>query len=227
MNISTSECSSGCESGWTNYLDQSSYSAAEQFQKDGSEDCRYKLGANVEENGEDEDLSMVSDASSGPPHFQEDDAEDCFDETGYFCYGSSVSKQPNKTKKEKKIKQQRGKQQFSCPDDTATSPIMSFSKGKSALQKQFGFFQSSASGKPASGATGLPAASHDTENGHACGPPKACLRPGWAGPNPSPNLVRDPRPMPLVLEPDLPSSTYQLALGPLKTCPAWLAQGSV
>ncbi|GMP80841.1 hypothetical protein CsSME_00035791 [Camellia sinensis var. sinensis] len=178
MNISTSECSSGCESGWTNYLDQSSYSAAEQFQKDGSEDCRYKLGANVEENGEDEDLSMVSDASSGPPHFQEDDAEDCFDETGYFCYGSSVSKQPNKTKKEKKIKQQRGKQQFSCPDDTATSPIMSFSKkhvalspngastehtfsatpfkGKSALQKQFGFFQSSASGKPASGATGEP-----------------------------------------------------------------------
>ncbi|THF93952.1 hypothetical protein TEA_017642 [Camellia sinensis var. sinensis] len=182
MNISTSECSSGCESGWTNYLDQSSYSAAEQFQKDGSEDCRYKLGANVEENGEDEDLSMVSDASSGPPHFQEDDGEDCFDETGYFCYGSSVSKQPNKTKKEKKIKQQRGKQQFSCPDDTATSPIMSFSKKHVALspngastehtfsatpfKKQFGFFQSSASGKPASGATGLPAASHDTENGH-------------------------------------------------------------
>ncbi|KAL7245667.1 hypothetical protein ACSBR2_000905 [Camellia fascicularis] len=62
---------------------------------------------------------MVSDASSGPPHFQEDDEEDCFDE---------ISEQPNKTKKKKKIKQQRDKHQFSCPDDTATSPIMIVSK---------------------------------------------------------------------------------------------------
>ncbi|CAL5344539.1 unnamed protein product [Camellia sinensis] len=47
--------------------------------------CRYKLGANVEENGEDEYLSMVSDASFGPLHFQEDDEEDCFDEIGSFA----------------------------------------------------------------------------------------------------------------------------------------------
>ncbi|KAI8014036.1 hypothetical protein LOK49_LG05G03262 [Camellia lanceoleosa] len=106
MNASTSECSSGCESGWTMYLDdydhQSSYSA-DQFKKNGgrvvSEDCGYK-SANVKDFDEDEDLSMVSDASSGPPHVRED--ED--DETEYFCCGSSASEQANKRKKKRNSK---------------------------------------------------------------------------------------------------------------------------
>ncbi|XP_057469046.1 protein SOB FIVE-LIKE 5-like [Actinidia eriantha] len=171
MNISTSECSSGCESGWTMYLDQSSNSI-DQLQKSG---CRYKP-AHVEdyEEDEDEDFSMVSDASSGPPHFQED--EDLFDESGYVC--SSVSEQPNKRNTKKKITEQRSKQQNSNFDDTASSPVkkhiakppsgasvehtISFSqgfsathfKGKSALQKKLGSFHSSIPGKPAPGPTG-------------------------------------------------------------------------
>ncbi|KAA8528451.1 hypothetical protein F0562_035806 [Nyssa sinensis] len=180
MNVSISGCSSGCESGWTNYLDQSSNSA-DQFHKFGGgmvdENYRRKAANEELEDEEDEDLSMVSDASSGPPHFHED--EDCSGETGYFCYASEQAK---KMKKKKKIKEHKGKQQHSYLDDTASSPILSFSKknvafsaneasmenvlgfsqgnsatqfkGKSAFRKHFGFLQSSLPGKPASGAAG-------------------------------------------------------------------------
>uniref|UniRef100_A0A5B7CAE5 Uncharacterized protein n=1 Tax=Davidia involucrata TaxID=16924 RepID=A0A5B7CAE5_DAVIN len=169
MNISTSGCSSGCESGWTNYLDHSSNSA-DQFHKFGGgivdEDYRSKVAY---DNDEDEDLSMVSDASSGPPHFHED-------------YTSSASEQAKKIKKKHKIKEHRGKQQHSYLDDTASSPVLSFSKknvalssneasmdhvlgfsqgfsathfkGKSAFRKHFGFLQSSVPEKPASEAAG-------------------------------------------------------------------------
>lgn len=116
MNISTSDCSSGCESGWTMYLDQSSNSA-DQFQK---ANMRFKA-ANEEEYDEleDEDLSMVSDASSGPRHLQED--EDSFDGNGYLC---SDSGHPNKKEKKKKnVKEQRSKKQYSNLDDTAISPV--------------------------------------------------------------------------------------------------------
>ncbi|THU64348.1 hypothetical protein C4D60_Mb01t25550 [Musa balbisiana] len=46
----SSDCSSGCQSGWTAYL---------------------------EEEEEEEDLSMVSDASSGPPQLREEDEQRC------------------------------------------------------------------------------------------------------------------------------------------------------
>ncbi|CAL4913105.1 unnamed protein product [Urochloa decumbens] len=62
----SSECSSGCQSGWTTYLDDhsSSYScggAASRFH--GSGKPYY-----CEEYSEEDDLSMISDASSGPRH---------------------------------------------------------------------------------------------------------------------------------------------------------------
>ncbi|KAG5543662.1 hypothetical protein RHGRI_016426 [Rhododendron griersonianum] len=139
-NFSTSECSSGCESGWTMYLDQSSNSA-DQFQKASSTGFK---AANEEEYDEDEDLSMVSDASSGPRHFQED--EDSFNGNGYLC---SVSGQANKKKKKKNVKEQRSKKQFSNLN------LHEYLKqGKSALHKHIGFFHSSVPGKPASGAPG-------------------------------------------------------------------------
>jgi hypothetical protein len=60
-----SECSSGCQSGWTTYLDddRSSYSysyddTAQQHQQQPCYGCDYSE--------EEDDLSMVSDASSGP-----------------------------------------------------------------------------------------------------------------------------------------------------------------
>lgn len=171
--MSASECSSGCESGWTMYLDQSSVSATQ---------CQRASGNNVyddygnsrakQDNYEEEDLSMVSDASSGPPHFNED--EDCFDGNRQFCSSSSVLGSGRKNENKKKGKKHGSKQQHSYLDDTASSPVLSFSKkslnpsnnggrmdfsqgfsatqfkGKNAFQKSFGYFQSSANGKTAS-----------------------------------------------------------------------------
>ncbi|KAK3000505.1 hypothetical protein RJ639_022313 [Escallonia herrerae] len=122
MNISTSECSSGCESGWTMYLDQSSNSG-DRYRRTGGEGGRSR-GRNGNVGEEDEDLSMVSDASSGPRHFQEDDQDYCFDHGGYF--GGQAKK--GKQKKKKNIAQ-------AVTLDTSAAKF----KGKSALQKHFGF----------------------------------------------------------------------------------------
>lgn len=118
MNLSASHCKcsssgSGCESGWTSYLDQSSLSR-NRYQ------C-YSLGdGHNQEEEEEDDLSMVSDASSGPPHYCEHD-EDCFDEKGSF-YSPHLPSElaPAKSKNKKKIKQQ---QHNSYLDDTASSPV--------------------------------------------------------------------------------------------------------
>ncbi|KAG6786445.1 hypothetical protein POTOM_008046 [Populus tomentosa] len=145
MNVSASEYSGGgggCESGWTSYLNQSSNSK-HQYQGGfgGFVDGDY---ARVEEDQE-EDLSMVSDASSGPPQYCEDD--------GYGC-----DKLAKKSRSKKKSKEHgRSKQHSYLDDSTASSPALgkaSFSathfKGKSSLKKHLGFFQSSHSDKAAS-----------------------------------------------------------------------------
>ncbi|XAR61975.1 hypothetical protein NMG60_11016538 [Bertholletia excelsa] len=181
MNMNTSEYSRGCESGWTTYLDQSLYSADRSGASIFTENYRYKAERLEDYEGdedEDEGLSMVSDASSGPPHFNEDEDYCC--EIGYLVPGSSVSQvsERNKKNKKKKIKEQRVKTEHSYLEDTASSPIKNhpalprsrasmdhplglsqgFStthlKGKSSLQKRFGFFRSSVPGQPAAGATG-------------------------------------------------------------------------
>lgn len=158
MSISASESSSGCESGWTLYLDQSSSIPATQWQKAKLED----------EN--DEDLSMVSDASSGPPHLQEEeDDEESFNGNGLFSSPPAESALAKKSNKNQKIVKKQGKQKRLNLDDTASSHDLSFSKknlnqskkngsmgfsattqykGKSALSKPFGFFNSSHSEKP-------------------------------------------------------------------------------
>ncbi|KAI5655176.1 hypothetical protein M9H77_32363 [Catharanthus roseus] len=130
MNISTSECSSGCESGWTMYLDQFSSSSMDQCNR------RNNLPSIVDNNNnhfdvfkdeeeddgeEDEDLSMLSDASSGPPplHFcQKEEQEDKEEE-----------EKRNKNNR-KKVKEQRKIMQQSLHlDDTASSsPVFNFSK---------------------------------------------------------------------------------------------------
>nr|GMD96405.1 uncharacterized protein LOC109152693 [Ipomoea batatas] len=142
MNLSGSECSSGCQSGWTTYFDQKSNSEDQYNSRFLGEDQRGKMGFCSEE---DEDLSMVSDASSGPPHFR--------------------GKQKRKSTEIWGDKEQR------CYlDDTASSPALSFPfkentasmennvpgvsekhlKDKSVLGKHFGFLKSSKSGKAAS-----------------------------------------------------------------------------
>ncbi|KAK9271321.1 hypothetical protein L1049_026911 [Liquidambar formosana] len=129
MNIPSSEWSSGCESGWTLYLDQSSVSAT-QYQRGGGgvvddEDYRGK-GGKEDDNYKEEDLSMVSDASSGPPHFHEDDE----DGDGHFCSASSAYSESSskKSKRKMKMKKHGSKEQHSYLDDTASSPVLSLSK---------------------------------------------------------------------------------------------------
>ncbi|KAJ6404963.1 hypothetical protein OIU84_013022 [Salix udensis] len=156
MNVSASEYSSGgCESGWTSYFDQSSNSKHQYQGFGGFADGEY---TRLEEEQE-EDLSMVSDASSGPPHYGEDG--------GYGC-----DKLERKSQSKKKSKEYGRSQQHSYLDDTASSPalgkkvnsegtaehVLEFSqgfsathfKGKSSLKKHLGFFQSSRAEKAAS-----------------------------------------------------------------------------
>lgn len=62
-----------------------------------------------EEEDEDEDLSMVSDASSGPPHY------------------ASFSQEKDKSKTKEAI---WPKKQSLCLDDTASSPVYTFSQAR-------------------------------------------------------------------------------------------------
>ncbi|XP_022843899.1 uncharacterized protein LOC111367320 isoform X2 [Olea europaea var. sylvestris] len=156
MNISNSECSSGCESGWTMYLDQLSNSTN-----------HYNRAGDVYDDQDDENLSMVSDASSGPPQFEDN------------CENYASDEQKKNGNHKKKMTQKRGKQQSLYLDDTASSPMFRFSKdnvayshihtslehvpgfsqgpsvpdfgGDSITKKHFGFFKSSAERKKASG----------------------------------------------------------------------------
>ncbi|KAL8130969.1 hypothetical protein AgCh_007045 [Apium graveolens] len=97
--MSTTECSSGCESGWTAYLDQSSNSTYDKYKSERTK--------RVTLQDEDEDLSMVSDASSWPRH----------------------DKQGKIKKRNTKITENKGKFiEDCCLDDTASSPVLSFSK---------------------------------------------------------------------------------------------------
>nr|XP_004238083.1 uncharacterized protein LOC101256378 [Solanum lycopersicum] len=177
MNFSGSECSSGCESGWTMYLDQFSEDQYNNNRRDISHNNIPPYGINYkteyvnddEEEEEDEDMSMVSDASSGPPHFHEDY---CFDENGYIFY-PSASQNTQKNKEKRKINEQKVKKQSIYLDDTASSPFSNFpkdercyndrtsmemvtgfsethSKGKSVLGKHFGFLKTSVSGRTSS-----------------------------------------------------------------------------
>ncbi|KAL2498144.1 hypothetical protein Adt_23694 [Abeliophyllum distichum] len=111
MNTSDSECPSGCESGWTMYFDQfSNYSGRHGQGLARPIDEYYAKGAYANENTEGEDLSMVSDATSGPPIFEN--------------YEESTVRRQTKSKQKKKTKEQ----QNLYLDDTASSPFFHFSQ---------------------------------------------------------------------------------------------------
>lgn len=169
MNTSTSEYSSGCESGWTMYLDQNSNStdpysrgyAYDQYEEKGA----YAYTIHEED---DEDLSMVSDASSGPPHYRHYDNSQYYG--GYVSEDKTKSMTTTKTKtKTKSNSRKEPKQQSLCLDDTASSSIFHFSQdnvphsddhnsvgnvysashfeGESITKKRLSFFKSSTKGK--------------------------------------------------------------------------------
>lgn len=68
-----------------------------------------------------EDLSMVSDASSGPPHYD----NECYCQNWYPCLSSKAKESQ---KKNKKVKEYGRSQQPSPLDDTASSPFFNSSK---------------------------------------------------------------------------------------------------
>ncbi|GMI88303.1 hypothetical protein like AT4G33800 [Hibiscus trionum] len=165
MNFMDSECSSGCESGWTNYLEQSFLSANPSKKKNGfkTKKTGFRDGnrgkQKVEE--EEEDLSMVSDASSGPPHFYEDvnGGSQLFHEYT-AAQGQGVALNKNGGQRHRN-KEQRRRLQAHDDDDTASSPFINYSKNNnnqaplgfsatqfeggigSNFQGHFGFLQSS------------------------------------------------------------------------------------
>ncbi|KAK9071618.1 hypothetical protein SSX86_008047 [Deinandra increscens subsp. villosa] len=153
-----SESSSGCESGWTLYLEHS-------LQNHKNDICKRESYTH-EYDDDEEDMSMVSDASSGPQHFPEQvDESFKLNSNGGGVY-TNGKKQKNIHKQPKKIHDLP-----SFLDDTASSPLFTFSnnnltvpsskkasvaeneiidysqgysttyfKGKSGFQDQFGFF---------------------------------------------------------------------------------------
>ncbi|KAG7540486.1 hypothetical protein ISN45_Aa07g006850 [Arabidopsis thaliana x Arabidopsis arenosa] len=117
--------SSGCESGWTLYLDQSVSSPTPSCYRDSngfenrrrskdSWDQNYVYQGDEEEEEED-DLSMISDASSGPRNISEED---------------SVNKKINIVGLKKQCKREKKRRDYekmnSVLDDTASSPLFNF-----------------------------------------------------------------------------------------------------
>ncbi|XP_020580212.1 uncharacterized protein LOC110024531 [Phalaenopsis equestris] len=127
-----SECSSGCQSGWTLYLCHS---------HDDSLTTRYspppRKEVSVHEDEED-DLSMLSDASSGPPHATE---EECFNfyyssDNGDGCLTTFARNGICKRRKaveDNRQKQRRQPENSTFFDDTATSSISSSCSSKNLL----------------------------------------------------------------------------------------------
>lgn len=115
MVAADSECSSGCESGWTLYLENSFLPSCK-----AEKSLKQKQQETEEEEEEEEDLSMVSDASSGPPNFHQDE------EYGHNIINGSYYYAPISNPKRQKPKDKKQKQ-LSVLDDTASSPIFDFS----------------------------------------------------------------------------------------------------
>ncbi|KAH7834940.1 hypothetical protein Vadar_021134 [Vaccinium darrowii] len=127
-----SECSSGCESGWTLYLDQS-FLSPYPLERRKTE----KQSVSRDEDEGEEDLSMVSDASSGPRIFHK---EECFGNADNgFCYRDDIDltlvknqgkKERNRGNRRREVEEEDDP---SFLDDTASSPVFNFSQNNYPL----------------------------------------------------------------------------------------------
>jgi len=114
--------SSGCESGWTLYLDQSVSSPSPSCFRDSngfdsrrrSKDSWDQNYVHQEEEEEEDDLSMISDASSGPRNISEEDSVKKINIVG-------LKKQCKREKKRRDYEKMN-----SLLDDTASSPLFDF-----------------------------------------------------------------------------------------------------
>ncbi|KAL9317327.1 hypothetical protein ACSQ67_013844 [Phaseolus vulgaris] len=123
MNTFGSEIrSSGCESGWTLYLDHS-------FLNQNASSHQHKDKRFKDEDSGEEDLSMLSDASSGPPHFPHYDSYFNQDVNGCFYSASKAVKLAKSAKKKQKVKENQHleDQHPTFLHDTASSPVFDFS----------------------------------------------------------------------------------------------------
>ncbi|MCI40568.1 hypothetical protein A2U01_0061801, partial [Trifolium medium] len=100
MSAYDSECSSGCESGWTLYLEHS-YGDTRYIGGTEGYYGKHKEKRVTNEYSEGvEDLSMVSDASSGPPHLP-------YDDDAYFNEKHNVVKQNKSGSKKQKVRENK------------------------------------------------------------------------------------------------------------------------
>ncbi|XP_010432506.1 PREDICTED: uncharacterized protein LOC104716769 isoform X1 [Camelina sativa] len=117
--------SSGCESGWTLYLDQSVSSPSPSCFRDSngfenrrrskdSWDQNYVQQQGDDDEEEEDDLSMISDASSGPRNISEEDSVKKINIVG-------LKKQSKREKKRRDYEKMN-----SVLDDTASSPLYNF-----------------------------------------------------------------------------------------------------
>ncbi|CAH8329440.1 unnamed protein product [Eruca vesicaria subsp. sativa] len=150
--LGSSEWSSGCESGWTLYLDHSvSSSPSSSCKQRRSKDSWSQNYVHQEEDDE-EDLSMMSDASSGPRNICEEDSVKKLNSVG--------PKKQNKSEKKRRDSEKIN----SVLDDTASShksmggnkieqtfqeSTLDYSQGfsathiqkKAAFQEQYGYLK--------------------------------------------------------------------------------------
>ncbi|KAK4770964.1 hypothetical protein SAY87_031496 [Trapa incisa] len=102
---SNSGCSSGQESGWTLYLGEFSASAVRTQRQSGFQ-SGFLGGAVEDEEEEEENLSMISDASSGPSHYKYEDSNEIECYTSFPASSSAYSRtrveEINKKEMEKK-----------------------------------------------------------------------------------------------------------------------------
>jgi len=133
MNTFGSEISSsGCESGWTLYLEHSFLNQNASSHRGGTQgfcEEEHKEKRFKDEDSGEEDLSMVSDASSGPPHFPHYDSYFNEDANGCFCSASKAVKLAKSGKKKQKVKENQHleDQHLTFLHDTASSPVFDFS----------------------------------------------------------------------------------------------------
>ncbi|XP_020238485.1 uncharacterized protein LOC109817594 isoform X2 [Cajanus cajan] len=133
MNTFGSECSSGCESGWTLYLERSFLNQNASSHRGATEEEHKDKRFKHEDSGE-EDLSMLSDASSGPPHFPHYEAYFNEEVNGSFYSASKAVKLAKNGTKKQKVKENQHLP--SILHDTASSPFFDFSTNNITGGKQ-------------------------------------------------------------------------------------------
>ena len=137
------ESSSGCESGWTLYLDipHDEYFSSKKDTSPHEHDQEYDDG------DEDDNMSMVSDASSGPPHFHEhqerDEDEDEYSNNNNDKSSIRVFCDPTLalgSRKRRKVLNQTCFQDLpDFHDDTASSPLFGFSNVSTYISFDYTF----------------------------------------------------------------------------------------